>query len=350
MITRFWAGFFGAAPLANVGGALGDMFPPQERALATMTYSVTLIGGPTLGPLIGRAMSATSFGWRGIEYTTGMYMTLMVVLDTMFIDESYSPVLLEYKARILRFESGNWALHACHEEWDISIRGLAEKYLLRPFQLLTTPICFLVSLYSAFVFGMFYANLSTFPIEFEDYRHWSPVVAGLPFLAILAGVCLGAILVFFNHKYYIRCFIANQQRPVPEARLPSMMVGGIVFTAGMFILAWTSSSKVYWASPVFGGAFLIGFAFFAIFQASINFLVDTFQEYAASAIAANTFFRCCFGAAFPLFITYEIDSLHINWGLTVFACFAVLLIPIPFVFFQFGKTIRARGKWSESSV
>lgn len=64
-----------------------------------------------------------------------------------------------YKARRLRHETGNWALHAEHEEWDVGLKELAEKYLIRPFQLLMTPICFLVALYASFVYGILYLGL-----------------------------------------------------------------------------------------------------------------------------------------------------------------------------------------------
>lgn len=75
-------------------------------------YAVTLVGGPLLGPLIGAAITTSYLGWRWIEYLTGIVMMAQVVLDILVLDESYTPVLLSYKARKLRFEGKNWALHA----------------------------------------------------------------------------------------------------------------------------------------------------------------------------------------------------------------------------------------------
>lgn len=98
------------------------------------------------------------------------------------------------------------------------------------------------------------------------------------------------------------------------------------------------------------GCISIGIGFFTIFQACLNYLVDTFQKYGASAIAANTFLRSCLAGAFPLFITAELHTLGVDWGMTVFACFATLLIPVPYVFFIYGKRIRASGTWSRESV
>jgi hypothetical protein len=87
---------------------------------------------------------------------TGIMMMVILVVDCLVIDESYAPTLLVYKARRLRIESGNWALHAKHEEWNVNMREMAQKYLVRPFQLLFTPILFCMALYAAFVYGIVY--------------------------------------------------------------------------------------------------------------------------------------------------------------------------------------------------
>ena len=41
----------------------------------------------------------------------------ILVVALLYVEESYEPTLLVYKARRLRHETGNWALHAKHEEW-----------------------------------------------------------------------------------------------------------------------------------------------------------------------------------------------------------------------------------------
>ena len=83
-------------------------------------------------------------------------MMVFLVLDVFILDETYPPVLLVAKAQVLRHETGNWALHARHEEWDVSLKELANKFLMRPFRLLATPICFLVALYASFCYAILY--------------------------------------------------------------------------------------------------------------------------------------------------------------------------------------------------
>lgn len=112
LITRFFSGFFGSAPVTNTGGVMADIWPPQQRGIAVVGYAVTLVGGPMLAPTIGSALTQSYLGWRWTEYLTGIVMMAQVVLDVILLDESYPPVLLSYKARRLRFEGKNWALHA----------------------------------------------------------------------------------------------------------------------------------------------------------------------------------------------------------------------------------------------
>ncbi|KAI9815117.1 MAG: hypothetical protein M1827_002960 [Pycnora praestabilis] len=349
MITRFFAGFFGSAPVTNTGGVLGDIWSPQQRGTAIVGYAFAVVGGPVLGPIVGGAVVQSYLRWRWTEYLTGILQLFILALDLLILEESYPPVLLVYKARRLRVESQNWALHAKHEEWDVTLRELAEKFLIRPFQLLLTPICFFVALYASFVYGILYANLAAFPIEFQEERGWNELVGALPFLALLIGILFGGAANIVNQSFYNRRFEANNNQPVPEARLPPMMIGGIVFSAGLFIFGWTSDKTIPWIAPCIGAA-LMGFGFFTIFQSAINYLVDTFRKYSASAIAANTFLRSVFAAAFPLFVNPMFHRLGIPWASSLLGFVAAALIPIPFLFYLYGKSIRARGKFSADAA
>ncbi|KAL1305427.1 hypothetical protein AAFC00_002312 [Neodothiora populina] len=348
-ITRFFTGLFASAPVTNTGGVLGDIWAAEQRGLAIVGYALAVVGGPTLGPIVGGAIIVSGVSWRWTQYITGIYMLVMLFLDILILDESFPPILLVYKARRLRHESGNWALHAKHEEWDISLRELCNKYLVRPFQLLFTPICFLVALYASFVYGILYATLAAFPVEFQETRGWNELIGALPFLALLLGIMIGACANIMNQKFYIKRFKAAGNRPVPEARLPPMMFGSVSFCAGLFIFAWTSPAHIHWIAPCIG-AVLIGLGFFTIFQAALNYLIDTFQRYAASAVAANTFLRSALAGAFPLFINPLLHNVGIPWGISIFAFFSIALIPIPYLFYIFGRRIRASSYWSKESV
>jgi DHA1 family multidrug resistance protein-like MFS transporter len=54
---------------------------------------------------------------------------------------------------------------------------------------------------------------------------------------------------------------------------------------------------------------MFGAGFLMIFQSSLNYIIDTFQLYAASGVAAVTFLRSVFAAVFPLFAPPSKSSL-----------------------------------------
>ena len=235
MITRFFSAFFASAPVTNTGGVLADLFDSQQRGIAIATYAMAVVIGPVFGPIVGAAFVVQpSLGWRWTEYFTGIIQVGMVVLDLIFIDESYPPRLLVYKARRLRHESANWALHAKFEEWDVSLRELATKFLVRPFQLIATPICGIVCLYNSFCYGILYMNLGAIPIIFGEKRGWPLLSAELPFLSLLVGAVIGAGINILNQFNYNK---KGHGKVIPELRLIPMMGGSVVFCAGMVSLS-----------------------------------------------------------------------------------------------------------------
>ena len=68
MITRFFAGFFGSAPVTNTGGVLGDIWTAEQRGAAIVGYAMAVVGGPILGPIVGGAVVQSYLGWRWTEY------------------------------------------------------------------------------------------------------------------------------------------------------------------------------------------------------------------------------------------------------------------------------------------
>lgn len=82
----------------------------------------------------------------------------------------------------------------------------------------------------------------------------------------------------------------------------------------------------------------------SIFLQALNYLVDAYLFFAASAIAGNTFMRSLCGAGFPLFATYMFNGMGIQWASTLLGCVAAVLVPIPVIFYLYGHKIRAKSK------
>ncbi|KAK3675629.1 hypothetical protein LTR78_004713 [Recurvomyces mirabilis] len=347
MISRFFAGTFGSAPLTIVAAVFSDMFSNEVRGIAVALFSATIMGGPFMGPFIGGFITKSYLGWRWTAYIPGIIGLTACVLAAFFQKETYGPVILVEKASQLRRLTRNWGIHAKQEEVEVDIKELLSKNLSRPIRILfTEPIILIITVYMSFIYGLLYLNLTAYGITYGQIYGFSLGVSGLPYFALLIGVVVGVSIVVGMNGGYVKKLKANNNIPVPEWRLPLAMAGGIVFAIGLFWFGWAGYNKNVspWASIAAG--LFIGFGIYTVFLQCLNYIIDSYLMFAASAIAANTIMRSIFGAVFPLFATYMFEGIGINWGMTLLGFVATAFIPVPFILYAKGKSIRAKSKFA----
>ncbi|KAL8899770.1 MAG: hypothetical protein Q9192_001405 [Flavoplaca navasiana] len=348
MLTRFFGGVFGSCPLAVVAAVFSDIFDNKTRGLAITVFSMTVFSGPLLAPFIGGFIIMNpSLGWRWTEYLVAIMGFLAFGLDLLFLEETYPPIVLQQKAALLRRRTLNWGIHAKQEEIEVDFRELVTKNFSRPLRLLfTEPIVLLLSIYMAFIYGLLYLFLTAYPIVFQQIRGFNPGVGGLPYFGMILGQLSAGIYIALSQPSYNRKLEANGGVPVPEWRLFPVILGGISFTAGLFWFGWSGyQASTHWIAPTLSGL-LTGFGLLAIFLQSLNYLVDAYLMFAASAIAANTFLRSLCGAGFPLFATYMFNGLGVQWAGSLLGFVALALVPIPVIFWKYGARIRARSTFA----
>ncbi|KAH6683221.1 MFS multidrug transporter-like protein [Halenospora varia] len=347
LICRFWGGIFGAAPLAVVAAVFSDMFDNRTRGLAITVFSMTVFCGPLLAPFIGGFIVESYLGWRWTEWLVAIMGFVAFFLNLFFLEETYPPVILIQKAAELRRRTRNWGIHAKQEEIEIDFRELLTKNFSRPMRLLfTEPIVYLLSIYMAFIYGLLYLFLTAYPIVFQQIHGMNGGVGGLPYFGMIIGMLIAGTYVALTQPSYNRKLVANNGIPVPEWRLPPVIIGGCSFAAGLFWFGWSGyRADIHWIVPTLSGL-LTGFGLLSIFLQSLNYLVDAYLMFAASAIAANTFLRSLAGAGFPLFSQYMFKALGVNWAGTLLGCVAAVLVPIPVCFYIFGERLRRRSKFA----
>ena len=141
LICRFWGGFFGACPLSVVAAVFSDMFDNKTRGLAITVFSMTVFSGPLIAPFIGGFITESYLGWRWTEYLSGIMGIACFILDLIWLEETYPPVVLIEKAAELRRRTKNWGIHAKQEEIELDFKELVTKNFGRPMRLLfTEPI------------------------------------------------------------------------------------------------------------------------------------------------------------------------------------------------------------------
>ncbi|CUM56269.1 uncharacterized protein AC631_03929 [Debaryomyces fabryi] len=349
MICRFFAGFIGAAPLVVVPASIADMYGAAQRGQAMALFAMVLFGGPMMAPIFGGfTVKNDALGWRWTSYFSGLVGALALIGVVFFYEETHHPLILVKKAETLRRRTGNWGIQAPHDEVSLSLKEICENNVTRPIVMLfREPILLLISIYNAFIYGLLYLFLTAVPLIFIGQYHFVQGVGELPYLSMLIGIIIGGLVCIYFDRRYTRIMEANGGKPVPEERLPAMMIGSFFFSAGLFWLGWAGdyADKVHWIVPTIGAA-PIGFGLIVIFLPSINYIIDCYLFLAASALAANTFLRSAFAAAFPLFAQQMFVNMEIKWASTLLGCFAAVLIPVPFLFYRYGARIRAKSKYA----
>jgi len=229
----------------------------------------------------------------------------------------------------------------------VDFRELITKNFSRPIRLLISePIILAITLYMSFIYGLLYCFLTAYPLVFQGVHHMKPGVSGLPFFGMVVGIFLVAGYIIFDSISYNKKLEANGGITVPEWRLPPVMIGGVLFALGLFWFGWSGyKESVPWIVPTLSGLFT-GFGLLAIFIQCFNYIIDSYLMFAASAIAANTFLRSCTAAGFPLFARQMFDNLGIEWAGTLLGCLAACCVPIPVVFYLYGKKLRQRSKFA----
>jgi MFS family permease len=345
LITRFFGGLFASAPVSNVSAAMGDMFDPYHRGTAISFYAVAVVGGPTLGPVIGSALT-TKLSWRWTMYLEAIVTFAIVALTFFCLPEVYAPVLLQRRARQLRKETGK-AYHHPHEEMKLDFKSIVTKHFTRPLKMLVTePMITVIAVYASFVYALLYMSLEWVPIVYSDIRGYGPIVSTLPFIGLFLGIVCALVLNLGNQVHYHHAVEKNGGKAVPEARLPPMMIGGFLFCGGLFWFGWTSSPNYHWILPTIALGF-IGAGFNCIFQQCINFLVDTYSVYAASAVSANTILRSILAAGLPFATQPMYQALGVPKSLSILGAVAGAALPVPFLFARYGASLRAKSSFAQ---
>lgn len=349
IILRFFAGAIGSSPLTNAGGVIADMFPAKQRGVAMSMFAAAPFLGPVLGPIIGGFLGMNG-GWRWVMGFLAAFSGFVWILGSLFMPETYAPVLLRRRAQKLSKISGKvYESKIDIEQGKIALGEAFKIALSRPWILLfREPIVFLLSLYMAIVYGTLYMMFAAFPIVYEVNRGWNQGVGGLAFLGIMVGMLLAVVYSLWDNARYVKTEDEHGGFAPPEARLPPTMVASIAIPIGLFWFAWTNYPSIHFMASIAAGV-PFGFGMVLVFLGIMNYLIDAYTIFAASVLAANSVLRSCFGAAFPLFTTYMYQNLGIHWASSIPAFLALACVPFPFLFYKYGAAIRKRCKFSAQS-
>lgn len=241
LVARFFDGVAGSAFLSVAGGTVGDMFSRDELQAPMMIFTASPFIGPPIGPLIGNFINQFA-NWRWSFYVLLIWAGVMLVLITLFIPETYHPVLLRRKAIKVRDETGDERWHARIERMDKSILQTIIRSCYRPFLLLTLePMCLNLCIFSALLLGVLYLWFGAFNLVFENNHGFEQWQVGLTYIGIFIGLLMAiASGGLYWDRNYARLLESHEKEggepggSEPEYRLPPAIAGAFLVPIGLF--------------------------------------------------------------------------------------------------------------------
>ncbi|QVM10791.1 hypothetical protein D8B26_005444 [Coccidioides posadasii str. Silveira] len=356
---RFLSGLGGSAPQTLNGGMLSDCWRAEERGKAIAIYSFAPFIGPVVGP-IAAGYIAQNTSWRWIFWATSIFDAVVQILAFIFLSETYAPKILATKAKKLRRETGNEKLRTKWETPDRSLFQILRKNLSRPFiMLFTQPAIQVLGLYRAYLYGLMYLVLATFPLVWEQAYKFSLGIASLHYISLGIGFVIGLqICAPLNDRvrsspvsYYLspinqtQAYCALKKRYShpgrPEFRIPLMIPAGLLVPIGIFLYGWSTHYRTHWIIPDIGCA-IFAMGLIIGFQCVQSYVVDSYPRYAASATGAVAFLRTMAGFGFPLFGSQLYETLGLGWGNSLLGFISLTLgIFAPWGLWHYGEKLRA---------
>ncbi|KUJ08846.1 MFS general substrate transporter [Mollisia scopiformis] len=356
LVFRFLAGFFGSTPLTCAGGSISDLWNPMERVYAFPVFANAAFMGPIFGPVVGGFVGqSTLVSWRWCEWITLIISGAILALILLFQPETFAPILLYWKASHLRKITGDSRYVA-----EVEIR--ADPFftrllhaLYRPFLLtIREPIVVLFALYLTIVYIILFTFLDGYTYIFGDTYGFSEGITGLAFLGIAIGLCGASVLVPLIHHWAKRDLAALQAAHGPSAKLPPekrlwfAMFGAPAVPISLFWMGWTNYPSIsYWSGLL--ASVLFGYGILCIFISSYQYIIDSYEMYAASALASLTLIRyvaagCMVEVGIPFY-----ENLGVHWTLTILGAISALMVPVPYAFYRYGPKIRSWSKYAQNN-
>ncbi|KAF9530281.1 multidrug resistance protein 4 [Crepidotus variabilis] len=350
IIFRFLAGFSGSAPVGIGGGSVGDLFTERDRASAMAIWSLGPLLGPVVGPVAGGFIAQT-IGVKYVFVVIAGVCAVASIVGIPLLRETYAPVIRMRRALKAGDRAKAMKVHPIFMDPNQSKLRILWINLERPFEILfRSSICFILSLYMAFMYGIFYLMFATFAEFFAETYHFSPGVGGLAYLGLGVGFFIATIFgAKFADGVYKYLADKNGGQGKPEMRIPALAIGSLFVPIGLFWYGWTAAAKTHWILPIIGSG-IFGFGMMTCFLPISLYLVDTFT-FSASALAACAMFRCMLGFAFPLFGKQMFDTLGMGPGNSLLGGLAIVLgIPFPVWLYFNGETLRASNPLTVDST
>jgi MFS family permease len=328
-------------------GMVADMFVPEKQQYAVLWASLFSCLGAVIGGIAGGPMQQYFPSWRYNFWVQLALGCATQLLHLIVAKETRATILLDREAKKQR-RLGNINVYGPNE-----VRSWAERLhprdiattMFRPYQMLIfEPVVLFLSLLSGFADALIFSFFESYEYVFKQWS-FTPTHISLVLIALAASYVLGYFAFFpvvarHNARYLEGKSLA------PETRLKPLLYHVILLPVGLLICAFVATGPpLHWGGVIIASV-LVGIANFAIYYATVDYMVAAYGPYAASATGGNGFMRDFLAGMCALYTKPMYKNLGIrNSYLVLFSLALLFCIPV-YVFYFKGSAIRECSKFA----
>ncbi|KAH8887027.1 MFS multidrug transporter [Thozetella sp. PMI_491] len=354
---RFLGGLSTAGGSVTLG-MVADMFESDAQGHAVAFVVFSSVGGSILGPIVGGFIEEYLY-WRWATWIQVIFGGAVQLLHIVAVPETRTTCMMDSIAEKRR-ENGVPGYENTYGPNELvpfrerfHYKELIETWK-RPFLMfITEPIVLVLSLLSGFADALIFMQIQSFGLV---YRQWGfgSVQIGLAFLSIGIGYVLAwlSFIPAINRNKRQRLARPSFEKAQYESRLWWLLYTAPCLPIGLLIFAFTANGPpIHWAFSMFG-ALVIGIANYAIYMATIDYMVAAYGPYAASATGGNGWARDILAgiltpAAIPFYTKMGPPNNLRNASLVLFGI-SIVLVGFVFWVYYSGPALRKKSSFAQN--
>lgn len=337
-------------------GMIADMFDADHQQYAVAYIVLSSVGGSILGPIVGGFVEYF-LPWRWCIWIQLIFGGAVQLLHLFTVPETRTTVVLTKIAKKRRAAGEHvWG----PDEITPVMKRMDFHEILqtwyRPFKMFVTePIVLVLSLLSGFSDALIFMQIQSFSLVYAQwgFNAWQ---LGLAFIPIGIGyfIAWGSFIPAIRRNKAQRLAKPGDEHAQYESRLWWLLFTAPCLPIGLLIFALTCNGPpIHWVGSMFASG-IIGIANYAIYMATIDYMICAYGPFSASATGGNGFSRdflagVLTNAATPFYqnIPGPQNKPLENASFILFAI-ASLLVMAVYAIYYYGPTLRHRSPFAQT--
>jgi len=353
MVGRALGGLSSAGGSVTLG-MIADMWEADTQQYAVAFVVFSSVGGSILGPIVG-GFSQAYLSWRWSIWIQLIFGGFVQILHFVLVPETRTTIMMDKIAKKRRKSGQDTNIWGPNELVPFKDRFSAKEVLItwtRPFKMfLTEPIVLTLSLLSGFSDALIFMFIQSFSLVYKQWG-FGTVELGLAFIPIGIGYTIAwlSFIPVIRRNIKERREKPDDEKAQYESRLWWLLYTAPCLPLGLIGFAWTSTGPpLHWiGSMVF--AAIVGIANYAIYMATIDYMICAYGPYSASATGGNGWSRDFLAGVLTIpatpFFT-NIGSNPLAYASTILFCISFCLVIAVYVIYWKGPVLRKRSPFAQ---